>query len=518
MTITNSQKGEKIMTMRKNESGRSLVEMLGVLAIMGILTVGGIAGFNYAMTRHYANEIISAAKERAIIGASQKLQGSPLSLGEFPETIGAYPVVGYDEGFNHEANLFSIKVSLVPKDVCQMVLTLDWQVPVAVYTNDSLYYKGGNTDNLCDAETNDITFCFDNDLSRKQFVDAGNDTCSCGGKTGDQKSVYTCNTNPQNGFICCAEDRKICAFENTDTTGLILADQTNCPTEDTHLCDSKQNCVCMAACPDSQMTQDPTTCECSCPAGMIKTPDEAKCVECNVNTDCPDTEICNTTSNTCETCMTAFQAVMPLKQTSYNFANELDICNDSCNQNFNADGDWVGGYYADYSSPEGIVNAKPSCRAVGQVKTANAVSDSDLQSVYGQAIAGTGNGANYATAAKAMFGEGASVDTIRSKLNAYLANYNAPPSGKNWLSAQSWCRAQGGAGVLRTEYRANNYELQMVTFFMQMRWNLNRFWGNMAYSSSAYCASEAYPSGSSSRWQCNGADAMGNNLYFLCHK
>ena len=31
--------------MMKNESGRSMVEMLGVLAIIGVFSVGGIAGY-----------------------------------------------------------------------------------------------------------------------------------------------------------------------------------------------------------------------------------------------------------------------------------------------------------------------------------------------------------------------------------------------------------------------------------------------------------------------------------------
>ena len=36
--------------LRKKEFGRSMVEMLGVLAIIGVLSVGGIAGYRYAMT------------------------------------------------------------------------------------------------------------------------------------------------------------------------------------------------------------------------------------------------------------------------------------------------------------------------------------------------------------------------------------------------------------------------------------------------------------------------------------
>lgn len=36
----------------KNEFGRSMIEMLGVLAIVGILSIGGIAGFSTAMVKY----------------------------------------------------------------------------------------------------------------------------------------------------------------------------------------------------------------------------------------------------------------------------------------------------------------------------------------------------------------------------------------------------------------------------------------------------------------------------------
>ena len=40
---------------RFKQSGRSMIEMLGVLAIIGVLTVGGIAGFQKAMRQHRLN-------------------------------------------------------------------------------------------------------------------------------------------------------------------------------------------------------------------------------------------------------------------------------------------------------------------------------------------------------------------------------------------------------------------------------------------------------------------------------
>ena len=47
--------------MNKNESGRSMVEMLAVLAIVGVLSVGGIAGYTMAMNRYQAGQIFDYA-------------------------------------------------------------------------------------------------------------------------------------------------------------------------------------------------------------------------------------------------------------------------------------------------------------------------------------------------------------------------------------------------------------------------------------------------------------------------
>lgn len=44
--------------MRVNEQGRSMIEMLGVLAIVGVLSVGGIAGYSKAMNKFKTNKAI----------------------------------------------------------------------------------------------------------------------------------------------------------------------------------------------------------------------------------------------------------------------------------------------------------------------------------------------------------------------------------------------------------------------------------------------------------------------------
>ena len=47
-----------MMNIKKLEQGRSMIEMLGVLAIIGVLSVGGINGFSKAMDAHKVNTIV----------------------------------------------------------------------------------------------------------------------------------------------------------------------------------------------------------------------------------------------------------------------------------------------------------------------------------------------------------------------------------------------------------------------------------------------------------------------------
>ena len=63
--------------MKKNETGRSMVEMLGVLAIIGVLSVGGITGYRTAMDRYKANKLINDIQTGLIeMSAQYKATGS----------------------------------------------------------------------------------------------------------------------------------------------------------------------------------------------------------------------------------------------------------------------------------------------------------------------------------------------------------------------------------------------------------------------------------------------------------
>ena len=63
------------------QSGRSMIEMLGVLAIIGVLSVGGIAGYSKAMMKYRINKTIEqitliAGNVRTFFAPQRNYRGS----------------------------------------------------------------------------------------------------------------------------------------------------------------------------------------------------------------------------------------------------------------------------------------------------------------------------------------------------------------------------------------------------------------------------------------------------------
>ncbi len=73
------------------DSGRSMVEMLGTLAVIGVLSITGIMGYKYAMNRYRVNQI---ANELNMLSNQIFLTMSLPHTGEYELSLGG----GYDEG------------------------------------------------------------------------------------------------------------------------------------------------------------------------------------------------------------------------------------------------------------------------------------------------------------------------------------------------------------------------------------------------------------------------------------
>ena len=72
-----------IQDWKSGERGRSMTEMLAVLAIVGILTIGVFVGYRYSLEVIMANSIVTGVKARSVIIGQQRVLGNELNLKEF---------------------------------------------------------------------------------------------------------------------------------------------------------------------------------------------------------------------------------------------------------------------------------------------------------------------------------------------------------------------------------------------------------------------------------------------------
>jgi len=69
----------------KNESGRSMVEMLGVLAIIGVLSIGGISGYRMAMNKYEASSALNDLNVALMSEMGNLTDGKYPEVGEWSE-------------------------------------------------------------------------------------------------------------------------------------------------------------------------------------------------------------------------------------------------------------------------------------------------------------------------------------------------------------------------------------------------------------------------------------------------
>ena len=147
----------------KQELGRSMVEMLGVLAIIGVLSIGGILGYTIAMTRHRTNEILNGVLQRAYLVAAQIASGRTPSLAEFEND----DIAGgtFDKNVITLTDEFAIKVSGVNAAVCKNMLHLASEPNTIKSITKEYDIDNPLLETDCDGGNNNFFIVFNKDLS-----------------------------------------------------------------------------------------------------------------------------------------------------------------------------------------------------------------------------------------------------------------------------------------------------------------------------------------------------------------
>ena len=132
--------------MRNNENGRSMVEMLGVLAIIGVLSAGGLAGYSKAMFKHKLNTTMEqitmlVTNIRTAYGTQRTYTGLDTAkvdqLGALPAGIrngdvyrnpfkGTVNVSAAEARKGVAASGFVVEYTNLPKEACIALATADF--------------------------------------------------------------------------------------------------------------------------------------------------------------------------------------------------------------------------------------------------------------------------------------------------------------------------------------------------------------------------------------------------------
>ena len=139
------------VTRQTNPIGRSMIEMLGVLAIIGVLSVGGIAGYSKAMEKFKINKTIQQITEIATNIQTLYLQqddfngldnATAVQMGVVPDDLKTSAGIGMYFGGTEISHAFNGKVYIrydddnpksffitlngLPKEACMTLATINW--------------------------------------------------------------------------------------------------------------------------------------------------------------------------------------------------------------------------------------------------------------------------------------------------------------------------------------------------------------------------------------------------------
>ena len=279
----------------KSQSGRSMVEMLGVLAIVGVLSVGGVYGYGVAMKKHKANELLHQASMLATTISAQIASGkTDLALENFGNSSnGSFSSVkGPDGSSNYQSgdDKFTMQITGMDSAVCEQMQGM----------------KGGTVRSVScgtpDANGKvTATLAFNKDLSSTPVASDYNDDTTGGKCEGagykwcDGKcKTDCCDGKCTTGQTCVSGSCMNAECKNSDCSCVALGkvDSNNCSAEKPYCVyqEDGYDGVCVTTAEEAPCKGDPNSCSGTdapyCSEYGVKCSKEPVNVYCVSNDDC----------------------------------------------------------------------------------------------------------------------------------------------------------------------------------------------------------------------------------------
>jgi len=197
----------------KTQFGRSMIEMLGVLAIVGVLVIGGVWGYRKAVTKYLANSVIDDINLSGFLVMDELFSSLP------DDDVGLDLTGRFDQkspytfkAFAETGTSFEILVSGVPYPVCQELKEREFKDIDEVRAN-------GLVDECLSSGDNEISFFFDTDPTAGTPCETDEDcSTACGKCNSKNRCRSECEITPDS---CTSNDD--CA-ESGVCAGCIIPD------------------------------------------------------------------------------------------------------------------------------------------------------------------------------------------------------------------------------------------------------------------------------------------------------
>ena len=272
-----------------SQSGRTLLEMLAVLAIIGVLSITALVGFTYAMNKHRANETIYDVMLRGtnVPMVDENYASKPSGYEfRFPDLPAGtyYPMTTKKDG----GSSYYVEATGVTYRVCELILKMNPTDIDQIVVNNSVYM--GDSDICGNADGLVMKFCFGSDgtiCDGTSHGGSGSGGSSGGTSGGSSSSGGSSGTDPD------ACDGIVCQHDGTCVNGV-------CRCVDGYggdYCEIEPECQSDADCTNGEVC---TNYECVCPS--LDTPTECQEITsvegaCDQLTNLPDGTECTTDDN-----------------------------------------------------------------------------------------------------------------------------------------------------------------------------------------------------------------------------
>ncbi|MBP5343963.1 MAG: hypothetical protein J6Y85_02690 [Alphaproteobacteria bacterium] len=308
--------------------------MLGVLAIMGVLSLTSLYGYQRFQTKRRADALLYEINLRATDYSSKLIKNPPSTELTPLDTSHFDSDMGYTFQAGASLDQFYVTVNDVPQKVCELVLSAQYKVPFQVNVNE--YTNVNGDEDACDQDQNSIEFHFKNDLQECQNCTAteickvgeiycgskcynpetheclypNNEVCQRAPYSGSDTSPIcqvgedrytccapgaTCRLNEATSYYECAQcteyekamsDGTCCALEHVcgdvccSNENYVCKENMYCVREEqwcnNTACASDQRCTAVGCCKVYKACQDNTTC---CEEGEVCSQNSICCPE-----------------------------------------------------------------------------------------------------------------------------------------------------------------------------------------------------------------------------------------------